>query len=148
MSDLGAWYDFLVDPAGTAAREADTQLRTPIGVTIAFDPSLPYVEQPDPVNQGCPLGYFAQYVGVGEVNASYVPGFTAPGGTTMLRCRKMDGYTPADNAAETGQDAAEAWNRFAAALPDPHLPLDMMKTAMWIIGGILALQVLGLFKKS
>jgi hypothetical protein len=150
MSDLGAWYDFLYG-ARDPGSEADLGVLPDPGsepVTILFDPSLPYTEQPDAVNRGCPPGYFAQYVASGEANATYVAGLTAPGGTTMLRCRKMEGYTAHDNEQETGQAAAEAWNRFAAALPDPHLPLDLMKTALWIIGGILVIQVLGMVKKS
>lgn len=74
--------------------------------TLPFDATLPF--EGTGFNRGCPPGYFAQFVPVGADDSSQPPPFVE-GGPTAIRCRYIEGYTPAVNADETGQAAADSW---------------------------------------
>jgi hypothetical protein len=156
---LGAWYDFLKIPSDPGiydytAMPGGTIPDDPLDtrpLTLRFDPSLPYVEQIGD-NRGCPLGYFAQRVAPGEYDAEYISTIGLhPGGSVMVRCRRQAGYTAVVNAQETGMQAADNWYRVTQALPDLREPfghaMDAVKAFGLIIAGVLAIQVLGLFKR-
>jgi hypothetical protein len=90
----------------------------PQPVVIAFDPTLPYTEQVGD-NRGCPVGYFAQRVAPGETAASQPASIgIVPGGSVAVRCRQIQGYTPAVNAQETGQAAGDSWLNAVNAVGD------------------------------
>jgi hypothetical protein len=116
----------VITPAGLVARslrgmgqDAPDLFGPPVlPVVIAFDPALPYAEQVGD-NRGCPPGYFAQRVAPGETASSQPASIgIVPGGSVAVRCRLMDGYTPAVNAQETGQAAADSWLNAVNAVGD------------------------------
>jgi hypothetical protein len=81
------------------------------GLVLVFDASLPYEERQG-WNRGCPPGYFAQFVGIGE------PLATPISTTAAVRCRLIEGITAADVQKESGVTEREAGEIIAGALSD------------------------------
>lgn len=108
--------------------------------TLPFDPSMPY--EGVGLNKGCPPGYFCQYVQPSDLDASQpVEAGIVPGGTTAVRCRQIEGYTPAVNAQETGQVAADTWlNQVNSVgeIANAAVSFALEKYVPWIIGGLAA----------
>jgi hypothetical protein len=109
-------------------------------LTIAFDPALPYQEQTG-FNQGCPPGYFAQFVETGEADSSQPASVgIVPGGSTAIRCRLKSGYTAQINAEETGQAASESWYQATHALGQPG---EWLPSSTGLLAGFGPLALLG-----
>lgn len=82
---------------------------------LPWNPSLPYDRPGAVVNQGCPEGYFAQFVGAGEPGAIQYPGGSP---STWVRCRLMASTSPETIVAESGVTADEALAVYTQAVAD------------------------------
>lgn len=108
---------------------------------IPYDPTLPYTRPGAAINQGCPDGYFAQFVEAGTEAAVYVqiPGLV---NGSYMRCRLMATTTAQTNAEETGQNAAQSWYNYTNTGPG-----EWLKTVLDKLGtvGIVALGAAALY---
>ncbi len=99
-------------------------------------------------NQGCPDGYFAQFVGVGEPEAqTYAPG-------KAVRCRRMATTTPETIVAESGITWSEAVDVYTEAVQDTARQVGgavagalswtpwLLGGAVLLVGGLVALRML------
>lgn len=106
---LGARYHYRGGAAvvSLAGLGADPDIRP-------WDPGLTTTSGRQPVqNNGCPDGYFAQFVGVGEPWATQVPGKNY-----ALRCRLMATTTPETIVSESGITLDEALGVYRDAVQD------------------------------
>lgn len=109
----------------------------PQAETLPWDPARPHQDRADAAqdfyNAGCPIGYFAQIVPPGAVDAT---DYGSP--TSGIRCRLVVTATPetmVDEAAGDAQNAYENAQRFnAAASSTPAIP--------WALAGMAALGLL------
>lgn len=83
----------------------------PVPEIIPYDPSLPYTRPGAKINNGCPDGYFAQFMPPGDLTAVHV---TIPGvaSDSWLRCRLMATTTQQTIADESGKTAADSWYNY------------------------------------
>src|SRR5713101_8023061 len=82
---------------------------------VVWDSTLTVSQGRQPVqNNGCPAGYFAQYVGPGEPSAIFYPGRT----DLAIRCRLMATTTPQTIVSESGVTATEAMAVYTDAIKD------------------------------
>jgi len=115
-----------------------------------WDPSLTVSSGRQPVqNNGCPPGYFAQFVAPGEAGA-----VTVPGKSYALRCRLMATTTAETIKDESGISMAEAVDVYRLAVADTvHQVGGAVGSALsWtpyilgavaiIVGGIVVLRVM------
>src|SRR5258708_28169484 len=80
------------------AQDAPELLTPGVVDVLAWDPNLGVTSgRVPPENNGCPAGYFAQFVGIGEPAA-----VAGPGETCALRCRLSATTTPRPTAREPG----------------------------------------------
>lgn len=109
--DMPSLFDPVVSvPVGSGAPELGPE-------TLPFDETLPWPGVGD--NRGCFPGYFAQRVAPGELDSSQPASIgIVQGGSVAVRCRRMEGYTAAINAEETGQRAAENWYQTTKSVGD------------------------------
>ncbi len=113
---------------------------------ISWDATLSIASgrQP-PQNNGCPDGYFAQFVGPGEYGAIRVPGETY-----ALRCRRMATTTPETIVSESGVTWSEAVQVYTQAAQDTARQVAgalswtpwVVGGAVLVVGGLLALRML------
>lgn len=106
---------------------------------IPWDPSLPYPMRGVDVNRGCPDGYFAQFVGIGEPGAVAIPGKTY-----ALRCRLMQTSTAQTIQEESGTTATENLAIYTEALKDTASDIGSAVKigGPWIVVGLVALAVI------
>lgn len=108
-------------------------------LVVTFDPSLPYDKPEGGYNRGCPPGYFAEFVGVGEAGSTPLGG----GSTTAVRCRLVEGTTAADIQRETGTTTSETVGVVTGAIGDTMRQLgEKLKNGPgggWSWGGLVAL---------
>lgn len=111
-------------------------------VVILFDASLPYTEHQG-YNRGCPPGYAAEFVGIGQ------PLATPINATTAVRCRLIEGITAAEIAAETGVTVGEAANVVTGAVGDTVQQVkDASLSVARQLGPVLTLGLLALIGLS
>jgi len=106
---------------------------------IPWDPSLPYAMRGVDVNRGCPDGYFAQFVGIGEPSA-----VTVPGKTYALRCRLMQTSNAQTIQEESGTTAAENLAIYTEALKDTagDIGSAIKLGGPWVVLGLVALAII------
>lgn len=108
--------------------------------TLPYDFSRPHVREAG-WNQGCPLGYFAQFVAAGSVDAVD----TGTGSGTAVRCRLLPDpvtATPDEVQAildESGVSWGETFDTYQQAIVD-SLP-SIMGNLRW--GGIVLAAIAG-----
>src|SRR5258707_15276147 len=101
------------------AQDAPELLTPGVVDVLAWDPNLGVTSGRQPVeNNGCPDGYFAQFVGIGEPAAVAVPGKAY-----ALRCRLIATSTPTSIVHESGVTLREAETILTGAVADTYRQL-------------------------
>lgn len=103
---------------------------------VPWDPTLTTASGRQPVqNNGCPEGYFAQFVAPGE------PGSIAvPGKSYALRCRLMTTSSAQTIQEESGISAREALEIYTGAVADTleqgrRAAARAFSWTPWLVGG-------------
>jgi len=131
--DLIPW-----NPAAPMSRPLLAGLGQDYGTpVVAWDPTLTVSSGRQPVqNNGCPPGYFAQFVAPGELGAVSIPGKTY-----ALRCRLMATTTAETIKDESGISMSEAVEVYRQAVADTvHQVGGAVSAAFswspWILGAV------------
>lgn len=113
-----------------------------------WDPSLTTTSGRQPVqNNGCPDGYFAQFVAIGEPGAVAVPGRGY-----ALRCRLMASSTPETIAHESGISTSEAIAVYTDAIKDTARQVGqagarLLSWTPWLVLGLGAIAAWSLARR-